>query len=878
MAKKIWLGHAPDIAQVDEVTFNETSASVLAESADLIITINGKALSVEPGPESIADLDTAVAGDTYGIKDIFDKMAAAINATIIPEFSEVAASVETLDPDTAALYHRLLLTGRTAGKPFTAAVTAPNPTADVDRIQAGAPGVNEKQSFYITPVPTGGTYTIKWNFGSGTEESGSIAFGGNKDVVHAAMVSGMASVTDLPDIIVTGLGTSASPFIIELIGTLASTAVGLLSIDVSSLTGNGLVSISTLQDGSGPGSGSNVVTDNFTDPNGTLLTAHTADTAQTWSLSEGTSPDIQSNKCNWDGLAADVHVCILSGNTGADFVAKFNSDTTGGEIGSGVIFQHGIVFRHTDTSNYLYACIQHAFLGDEKRFEIHKVEGGIDIILTAEALLGIDLLANASIVLTAQGDTLDWIVTFDSDTTGPDSTISGTTVTAFNQAVLKTGTYFRTNSVNHDVFMDPLTFDAVVTLNEKQSVYTNGAGGTFTLTFGGQTTAGIAPGATAAQLETAYELLSSINDVTVTGNGIPTSPWIIEYVGTDTGNNVAEVTGSGTLLTGGFNFVVVEIQAGSAKLPNIWNVYVSNATGGTVKLKFLGRLTVAIAFGATAATVETALDGLVPGSWTGIFTVTGLGTLASPWIITSSGRIDGVAHVMEADNTLLTGTALGVVHSTIVSATGRHWWNNGVNWRDFDTDAIGIPATGDEVIILTGDETNSILYGLQNSAVKLDRLIISSMFIGTIGLPELVESEQGTYAEYRPSFLEIGFQGNKELSIGTDQGQGSGLIRIDSKADEVFVRVERTDGPAEIGQPAVVWIGSSATNTVLLLEGVMGIATFPFQTAAYTKITQRGGLMQVGEGGACGSGGVDQTGGSIHHQGKVGGNRVILRN
>lgn len=88
--------------------------------------------------------------------------------------------------------------------------------------------------------------------------------------------------------------------------------------------------------------------------------------------------------------------------------------------------------------------------------------------------------------------------------------------------------------------------------NEVQTVTVTGSptGGTFTLTFSGQTTAAIAHNATAAAVQTALEGLSNVNpgDVTVTGNA--GGPYTVTFGGQYLGDNVAQMTATASL-TGG---------------------------------------------------------------------------------------------------------------------------------------------------------------------------------------------------------------------------------------------------------------------------------------------------------------------------------------
>ena len=90
--------------------------------------------------------------------------------------------------------------------------------------------------------------------------------------------------------------------------------------------------------------------------------------------------------------------------------------------------------------------------------------------------------------------------------------------------------------------------------SEVQTVTITGTptGGTFTLTFDGETTAAIAYNAAAAAVQTALEALSNLNvgDVTVTGGALPGTAVTVTFGGARTGVNVPQITASSSL-TGG---------------------------------------------------------------------------------------------------------------------------------------------------------------------------------------------------------------------------------------------------------------------------------------------------------------------------------------
>jgi hypothetical protein len=90
--------------------------------------------------------------------------------------------------------------------------------------------------------------------------------------------------------------------------------------------------------------------------------------------------------------------------------------------------------------------------------------------------------------------------------------------------------------------------------NEVQTVTITGTptGGTFTLTFAGQTTAAIAYNAAASAVVSALEALSNIDtgEVTATGGALPGTAVLVTFVGQYAGVNVAQMTATGSF-TGG---------------------------------------------------------------------------------------------------------------------------------------------------------------------------------------------------------------------------------------------------------------------------------------------------------------------------------------
>jgi P22 coat protein - gene protein 5 len=100
--------------------------------------------------------------------------------------------------------------------------------------------------------------------------------------------------------------------------------------------------------------------------------------------------------------------------------------------------------------------------------------------------------------------------------------------------------------------------------NAVQTVTVTGAptGGTFTLTFSGQTTAGIAYNATAAAVQTALQALSTIGTNNATVSGASGGPYTVTFQNALYANTTA-LTASGAGLTGGTSPGVTIAQAGT---------------------------------------------------------------------------------------------------------------------------------------------------------------------------------------------------------------------------------------------------------------------------------------------------------------------------
>jgi hypothetical protein len=126
--------------------------------------------------------------------------------------------------------------------------------------------------------------------------------------------------------------------------------------------------------------------------------------------------------------------------------------------------------------------------------------------------------------------------------------------------------------------------------NEVQTVTVTGAptGGTFTLTYSGQTTGPIAYNATAAAVQTALTGLSNVGTGNVAVTGASGGPYTVTFQGTLADTDVAQMTATASLTGGTTPGVTVATQtAGVARTPN---VAASGSAGGPYTLTFSGQL------------------------------------------------------------------------------------------------------------------------------------------------------------------------------------------------------------------------------------------------------------------------------------------------
>jgi len=302
-------------------------------------------------------------------------------------------------------------------------------------------------------------------------------------------------------------------------------------------------------------------------------------------------------------------------------------------------------------------------------------------------------------------------------------------------------------------------------------------GGTFTLTFDGETTGSIAYNASAATVEAALEALSNIGVGNVDVTGSAGGPYTVEFTGALADTDVAKITADTTALEG-----VNEIQT----------VTLNTATGGTFTLTFEGEETSALAYNASAAAVEAALEALsnigvgnvdVTGSAGGPYAVEFIGTLA---------KVDQAALVFDGAN-LTGGLAASVAETTPGGGGVSELWQVRINSA----------GNSDGAFTITGD--NSVSAGTFILSLSIDSDVI---FTTAAIAYDATLSEVQAALDAAPR---LATGGNYQYAVYVREGSSTGTGQL-SDGDTVYFNITPEAGKTAATMAAAVTLTNSLTG------------------------------------------------------------------
>lgn len=667
MPKTVFRGDVPKVKQVWPVT----PANV--EVGDKFrCTVQGRA---DKFVEFTATAAT-VANVTAGLQTL-------LALSDIPEFKEV-----TFVDNTTSIG----LTAKTAGKPFEFTFSTTNTTSlggsvTIAETTPGVNPVNEVQKLELIGTYSGGTFTLTFD----AQTTTAIAYNATASVVKAALEA--LSNIAVGDVVVTGGPGPNSPWFINWQGAYAEIEVNEITVNGASLTGNGGVSVETTALGSGasseiqtlgveandPAEVTGTYTLEFngeiTDPIDTFATAATiqTDLENLSTIGSGNVSVIGGQISNNLSPGEPVffehfYWIIFQGALASQNVSLISADETGLALGEGAIMSIGapLVSGGQSSTNEIQVVnlgqatagiFTLSFDGQTTEPLAYNAQVNFTIRDALMALSNIDLVNIIG---------LDGIFSIEFLGSLTDSDVAEITVqTGLTGGVPPTVTTIANGAANTD---------------EIQEITIFATGGTFTLSDGTDTTGNIAFDASAATVKTRLEAdIAAITTVGVTGTGAIGDPFIVTYTNPG-GTNVPELTGDGSLLTGG-DGQAIEITAHDAGSDEVQTATVdASVTGGTLTLSFLGVETGPIDFDASAATVETAFEGLstVPAGEGSVS-----GSAGGPWTFTFSGTLgkSNLAAIV-ADGTLLvggSGTETLIATETTRSSGPNHFDAAG-NW------------------------------------------------------------------------------------------------------------------------------------------------------------------------------------------------------
>lgn len=357
--------------------------------------------------------------------------------------------------------------------------------------------------------------------------------------------------------------------------------------------------------------------------------------------------------------------------------------------------------------------------------------------------------------------------------------------------------------------------------------------GTYTLSSAGSTTAGLVLNATPTP-GAAVTGLSNWLWVSASGGVGEAYTIVIEYQSSLNQTDPPLVIANVGSLIGTLAMTVVTSQTAQSARNEIQQVSVAtDPTGGTFTLTFGADTTSGIAYNASAATVQTALQALSSiGSGNALVS----GPAGGPWLVEFSSSLAAAdQNPITGNGASLTIPSVAAVSSTTLqSPTGPNWWNNVANW------SLGHIPTSGEVAVF---ENCSVpcKYGL-SSTVAFDGIDVYRSFTGDgIGLAPI--RTDGTPETLTGALTLTDNTSTFALRVGLgEDGNGPTLIRIAAGAQNVLATILFTQqSTVNGGMPCML---SGAIDELTIGSASVGVAVVSGETATLLSVHMRSGTQQ----------------------------------
>ena len=377
----------------------------------------------------------------------------------------------------------------------------------------------------------------------------------------------------------------------------------------------------------------------------------------------------------------------------------------------------------------------------------------------------------------------------------------------------------------------------------RQQIEMSGApwGGTWTLTYGGQTTSGMVPLITAGNLRLALEALNNLapGDLAVLG-AYPN--WTVTFAAS-LGDVPAMVANASSLRNG--NVTIATTNQGGV---SVVQKLVQRSRGPWHGDDPLNWTAGAVSSG-HIPWLRTGTSGPRYGvTWLASFTVdAGDATL----LHCSGDFVDGQAVKVRSSGTLPTGLSAGTTYYV------RDW--------SYGTFRLSASPDGSPISLSGGSGTHDVY-------IQLDGWkSFGSWAPSDAGVGNYVNNPSG-FREYRATYLKSGWTTGAKITAHEGSGSGAGMIRFDTDTFQVVIELLGSGGAREQGLPSVLWIGRNTNNVVNNYGASLGIGLLRDEVVQLKDYIQRSGSVSMGPGVTFTAGGtIDVTGGSILTQATVSG-------